>query len=418
VTDSATQSTPISADPALVKVDRRAITLLAFGHLADDVNQSFLPALLPLLVLERHLTYQAAATLVLAQAISSSVVQPAIGFIADKYPMPWIAGLGMLLAGLGIAGIGFMPTYALIFVCALISGLGVAMFHPEAARFANLVSGTRKASGMRWFAVGGNLGFAIGPVFASVALATYGITGTFLAAIPVAIMSTLLLRETSRLREFLPKFSKAKSVTRLPDDWSGFLRLTGFITVRSTVYIGMVSFIPLYFVGVVHTSPWLANVVLTTFLLAVIVGTLTGGSLADTYGRRRVINVSMLATLVFGLLFTETTNGPGLASLIAAFVFAIVLGVSVGGSQAATIVLGQEYLPNRLGVASGVTLGLGVSVGGMFTPVLGTIADHQGLHAALLAISALTATAMLIGFTMPNPEKRRALLLSRGAASA
>jgi FSR family fosmidomycin resistance protein-like MFS transporter len=416
VTDSATQSIPISADPPIVKIDRRAISLLALGHLADDVNQSFLPALLPLLVLERHLTYQAAATLVLAQAISSSVVQPAIGFIADKYPMPWIAGLGLLLAGGGIAGIGFMPSYALIFVCALISGLGVAMFHPEAARFANLAAGSRKASGMRWFAVGGNLGFATGPIFATVALASYGITGTFLAAIPVAIMSTLLLRETSRLRTFLPKRSMAKNVTRLPDDWSGFLRLTAFITVRSTVYIGLVSFIPLYFVGIVHTSPWIANMVLTTFLLAGIAGTLTGGSLADTYGRRVVIHVSMFATLVFALLFAQTTNAPGLGSLVAGFVIAIALGIAVGGSQAATIVLGQEYLPNRLGVASGVTLGLGVSVGGMFTPVLGTIADHYGLHASLLAIGALAAAAMLIGFTMPNPTKRRALLLSRGTA--
>jgi FSR family fosmidomycin resistance protein-like MFS transporter len=416
VTDFATQSTLISADPPIVKIDRRAISLLALGHLADDVNQSFLPALLPLLVLERHLTYQAAATLVLAQAISSSVVQPAIGFIADKHPMPWIAGLGLLLAGLGIAGIGFMPSYSLIFVCALISGLGVAMFHPEAARFANLAAGSRKASGMRWFAVGGNLGFAIGPIFASVALATYGITGTFLAAIPVAIMSTLLLSQTAHLRTFLPKVSKARNLTLMPDDWSGFLRLTAFIMVRSTLYIGLVSFIPLYFVGVVHTSPWIANMVLTTFLLTGIIGTITGGSLADTYGRRIVINVSMLASLVCVLLFAETTNAASVTSIIAGFVVAIALGIAVGGSQAATIVLGQEYLPNRLGVASGVTLGLGVSIGGMFTPVLGTIADHYGLHAAILSIGALTAIALIIGLFMPNPAKRRALLLSRRAA--
>jgi FSR family fosmidomycin resistance protein-like MFS transporter len=417
VTASATQSTPISADLSIVKIDRRAISLLALGHLADDVNQSFLPALLPLLVLERHLTYQAAATLVLAQAISSSVVQPAIGFIADKHPMPWIAGLGLLLAGFGIAGIGFMPTYALIFVCALISGLGVAMFHPEAARFANLAAGSRKASGMRWFAVGGNLGFAIGPIFATVALATYGITGTVLAAIPVAIMSLLLLRETTRLRTFLPTVSKAKNVTLLPDDWSGFLRLTAFIMVRSTLYIGLVSFIPLYFVGVVHTSPWIANMVLTTFLLTGIAGTLAGGSLADTYGRRIVINLSMVAALVCVFVFAETTNSASVTSVIAGFVFSIALGISVMGSQAATIVLGQEYLPNRLGVASGVTLGLGVSVGGMFTPVLGRIADHYGLHAAILSIGGLTALALIIGLFMPNPMKRRALLISRREAT-
>jgi MFS transporter, FSR family, fosmidomycin resistance protein len=368
------------------------------------------------LVLERHLSYQAAATLVLAQAMSSSVVQPAIGFIADKYPMPWIAGLGLLLAGGGIAGIGFVPSYTLIFVCAMISGLGVAMFHPEAARFANLVAGSRKASGMRWFAVGGNLGFAVGPIFATVALASYGISGTFLAAFPVAVMAVLLLRETPRLRTFLPRHSTEKAHVPLPDDWSGFVRLTAFTTVRSTSYIGLVAFIPLYFVNVVHAAPWIGNMVLTTFLVAGIAGTIAGGSFADTYGRRRVILVSMAASLVAVILFAQTTNGPGLGSIVAGFVFAIALGIALSGSQAAMIVLGQEYLPNRLGVASGVTLGLGVSVGGMFTPVLGTIADHWGLHASLLTIAALSALALALGFTMPNPARRRALLLGRAAS--
>ena len=408
----------MGADPPVVKVDRRAISLLAFGHLADDVNQSFLPAMLPLLVMQRHLTYQAAASLVLAQAISSSVVQPAIGFIADKYPMPWIAGLGLLLAGFGIAGIGFMPSYALIFVCALISGLGVAMFHPEAARFANLVAGSRKSSGMRWFAVGGNLGFALGPIFATVAIASYGMAGTFLAAVPVTVMAGLLLRETSRFRTFLPKQSTLHAHVPLPDDWSAFARLTALITVRSTAYIGLVSFIPLYLVGIVHAAPWLANMVLTTFLLAGIVGTIIGGSLADTYGRRKVIQVSMIASFLCMLLFAGATNAPGNVALIAAFVCAIPLGFVVLGSQAASIVLGQEYLPNRLGVASGVTLGLGVSVGGMFTPILGHIADLRGLHASLLAIAAVTALAVVVAFTLPSPEKRRAKLLLGKTVSA
>jgi FSR family fosmidomycin resistance protein-like MFS transporter len=416
VTDSATLSTPISADPPVVKMDRRAIGLLALGHFADDINQSFLPGLLPLLVVSRHLTYQAAGTLVLAQAISSSFVQPLIGYIADKKPMPWLAGLGLLLAGLGVAGIGFMPSYGLIFVCALISGLGVAMFHPEAARFANLAAGSRKASGMRWFAVGGNIGFAAGPAFAAVALAAYGITGTFLAAIPVAIMSVVLLRETSRMHTFVPKRVPKGSALHIPDDWSGFARLTAFLTVRSTVYLGLVSFIPLYFVGVVHASHSVANMISTTFLFCGIAGTIAGGSLADTYGRRVVIWVAMGASLVFLVLFAQSTNFVGGLAVIIGFVLAVPLGIAVSGSQAATIILGQEYLPNRLGIASGITLGVGVSIGGMFTPVLGRIADGYGLHAALITIAALAALSLLLGFTLPDPAKRRAMLAASAAA--
>jgi FSR family fosmidomycin resistance protein-like MFS transporter len=398
-------------------MDRRAISLLALAHITDDVNQSFLPALLPLLVAERHLTYAAAATLVLGQAMSSSVVQPAIGYLADKRPMPWLVGLGLILAGGGIAGIGFMPSYALIFACALISGLGVAMFHPEAARFANLAAGSRKASGMRWFAVGGNIGFATGPLFATVALAAYGITGTIVAALPVAVMAVLLLRETRRFHTLLPKQISAKAKAAAPDDWSGFLRLGAYITVRSMAYIGLVSFIPLYFVHVVGVSPWLANLVLTAYLIAGIGGTIVGGALADRHGRREVIFASMGLSFVMVLAFATFTNGASLAAIVAGFILAPLLGVVMNGAQAASIVLAQEYLPNRLGMASGLTLGLAVSIGGMFTPVLGTIGDHWGLHASLLAIGALTALSLALALTMPNPAQRRALLVSRRAAA-
>ncbi len=201
----------------------------------------------------------------------------------------------------------------------------------------------------------------------------------------------------------------------LPDDWSAFGRLTAFITVRSTVYIGMVSFIPLYFTGVVHASPWIANLILTTFLLAGIAGTIIGGSMADTFGRRAVIIVAIAAALVFIILFAEITNAPTFFSIVAGFVVAVPLGFMALGSQAASIVLGQEYLPNRLGVASGVTLGLGVSIGGMFTPVLGRIADVWGLHASLLTIAGLTALTLVIACTLPDPEARRAKLLARSA---
>ena len=380
----------------------RAIALLGIGHISDDLNQSFLPALLPLLVAQRHLTFEAAAALVFAQAVSSSFVQPLIGYLADTRPMPWLAGVGLLLAGGGIAAIGFVQTYALIFTCALISGLGVAMFHPEAARFANLASGTKKASGMRWFAVGGNVGFSIGPAVATVALAAYGITGTFVVAIPVAIMGTLLVREAPRFRTFLPRIARgATALVAVRDDWSAFGRLTAFVMLRSTAYLGLVSFIPLYFVHVVHASPAVGNLVLTTFLLAGIGGTIVGGPLADRHGTRSVIFVSVALTLVLVTLFALTTNGAGTAALIAGFAFAAGLGFFMAGSQAPTIVLAQSYLPNRIGMASGVTLGLAVSVGGMFSPVLGAIGDRWGLHATMLAIVGLTALSLIVGLTMP-----------------
>ena len=121
----------------------------------------------------------------------------------------------------------------------------------------------------------------------------------------------------------------------------------------------------------------------------------------------------MAGSLVFMVLFAQLTNHVGTAAIVWGFIIAIPLGIMCSGSQAATIVLGQEYLPNRLGIASGITLGVGVSIGGMFTPVLGHIADRYGLHASFIAIAILTAASLLLSFTLPDPAKRRALLTAR-----
>jgi FSR family fosmidomycin resistance protein-like MFS transporter len=393
-------------------MDRRSVALLAVGHFTDDINQSFLPALLPMLVAVQHLSYAVAATLVLAQAISSSVVQPLIGYMADKRPLPWIAGLGLLFAGGGIAAIGFMPSYPLLFLCALLSGLGVAMWHPEAARFTNLASGPKKASGMRWFAVGGNIGFAVGPAFATLALYLAGLRGTWLAAIPVLIMGTLILRDVPRLHLLLPKTAGVKAASQLPDDWAAFGRLTVFASVRSMSYIGLISFTPLYFVHVVQTSPLVANMVLTAFLIAGVAGTLIGAPFADRYGRLIVIWISNGTSVLFALLLALFVTAPGPLSLALGFAFAFLLGGALTSGAAALIVLGQDYLPNRMGTASGVTLGIAVSVGGIFSPVLGIIGDRWGLHTSLVAIVALLTLSFILGFWMPAPAARREKLLS------
>src|SRR5579875_614513 len=120
----------------MARLDVRSMALLATAHLADDVNQTFIPALLPYLIFQRHLTHQTASTLVLCQAVSSSVVQPAIGHLADRRSMPWLIAVGLLLAGGGVALLGILPSMPLLFLAALISGVGAASFHPEAARFA------------------------------------------------------------------------------------------------------------------------------------------------------------------------------------------------------------------------------------------------------------------------------------------
>ena len=377
------------------------MALLATAHVADDCNQSFIPALLPYLIVAHGITHTQAGSIVLAQAISSSVVQPMIGHIADRRSMPWLIALGLLLAGGGVALVGFVQTLPLLWAGALISGFGVAMFHPEAARFANYVAGSRKATGMRWFAAGGNVGFAVGPIFATAAIAAWGLHGTLAASVPVAIVGAIVLFELRRLRTFVPAHAASRS-GQGNDDWSAFAKLSAFVTVRAMAYFGFVAFVPLYVVEVLHASPAVGDGLLTAFLAAGVLGTLSGGPIADRFGRRTVLVWSTGLAAVMTAIFVATTHN---GNLLLAIPLLVVTGFVFVASQSAFVVLGQEYLPNRMGLASGVTLGLAVSLGGAFSPVMGVIADAHGVAASILAAGGLSIIGAAIAFTLPAENR-------------
>jgi FSR family fosmidomycin resistance protein-like MFS transporter len=381
------------------ELDGRGMTVLALAHLFDDVNQSALPALLPFLIAERGFSYTTAASLILFASISSSVVQPAIGALADRRSMPWLIALGLFLAGGGLALAGAMPSYRLIVACVLVSGLGIAIFHPEAARFANFVAGRQKATGMRWFSVGGNLGFALGPLLLTPLVLLFGLRGTLVLFVPVAIMAVFVLRELPRLHTFVPP--KHSAVAGLgADRWGPFALLTGAVVVRSTAYIGMVAFVPLYFIGVLHASPSTGNAALTIFLVAGAAGTVYGGRLADRVGRKRTFVLATFAAVpLLGVFLAVTARFPNIPLAVALL---SLVGFAVVASQTAFVVLGQEYLPRHIGIASGVTLGLAISLGGVGTPILGHIADTHGLPAALEAIVGLLFIAACIALTLPG----------------
>jgi FSR family fosmidomycin resistance protein-like MFS transporter len=388
----------------VTRLDVRSMTLLAIAHVADDVNQSFIPALLPFLILWRGISHTEAGTLVLAQAIASSVVQPAIGHLADRKSMPWLIAVGLMMAGFGVAIIGVMPTLPMMLLGALLSGLGVAVFHPEAARFANYVAGAKKASGMRWFAAGGNVGFALGPLFATAVVAVWKLPGTLAAAVPVLIIGTAMLLEQRRLRAFVPAHATSRK-GQGTDDWVSFGKLSAFVTARAMAYFGFIAFIPLYVVEVLHGSPALGDVLLTAFLLAGVCGTLAGGPIADRVGRRPVLIWSTALGALLAVVLVATTHE---GNLLLAIPFLIGTGFVFVASQSAYVVLGQEYLPNRLGLASGVTLGLAVSLGGALSPVLGAIADAHGVGTTILCAGGLSIVASAVAMTLPGERRASA----------
>jgi len=375
---------------------------LSAGHLFTDVNQGAVAALVPFLVAERALSLATAGSLVLAATLSSSIVQPLFGHFSDRRPLPVLMPLGVTLGGLGIALVGVAPSYPLILLCVVLSGLGVAAFHPESARFANYVSGSRRARGMSFFSVGGNAGFALGPVITTPLVLSFGLPGTLFLVLPASLMGLALLHELPRLLTFQPKAEEeavGRKGAKAPEHWGPFARMIGAVTVRSFVYFGLVTFVSSYYIQVLGSSTLLANSALSVMLFAGGVGTLVGGPLADRIGRRAVLAVSML--LLSPLIYAFTLSGPLLGMILLALI-----GAATIGTFGVTVVMGQEYLPGRIGAAAGVTMGLSIGLGGIGAPIFGALADNQGLPTTMLAISALPLIGLLLALSLPRSPAR------------
>ncbi len=385
------------SETARKDVDRRAMAVLSAGHLFTDVNQGAVAALLPFLISERGLSLAAAGALILASTISSSLVQPLFGIFSDNRPIPALMPLGVLLAGLGMALAGVAPGYPVIFLCVVVSGIGVAAFHPEAARFANYVSGSRRARGMSFFSVGGNAGFAIGPVLATPLVLIFGLPGTLFLALPAAVMAAVLFYEMPRMLSFKPEEveREGEEPVAAPEHWGPFVRMIGVVAVRSFVYFGLVAFVASYYERVLDVSPALGNAALTVMLASGAVGTLVMGPLADRFGRRTIVGISML--LLPPLIYGFTLSGPFVGMVLLALV-----GAATVGTFGITVVMGQEYLPGRIGLAAGITMGLSIGLGGVGAPVLGFLADRAGLPVTMLVIAGLPVLGLLLTLTLPR----------------
>jgi MFS transporter, FSR family, fosmidomycin resistance protein len=395
-------------------VNRRAMAVLSCGHMFTDVSQGSIPALLPFLIAQDHLNYAAASALVLAATVSSSIIQPLFGHVSDRISLPWLMPLGPFLGGLGVALAGLAPTYPLTFAAVVVSGMGVAAFHPEGSRFANYVSGAKRASGMSLFSVGGNLGFALGPVLVTPLMLVFGLHGTVFILIPLWAMALILIRELPELKTFRTDISGGRVQTgQHEEEWRAFALLGGVIAVRSFVYFGLVTFLPLYFIHVLGTGKALGNTALSAMLLGGAAGTLIGGPLADRFGRRAVLVGSML--LLPPLLGLFLISGPGLAVFLAAVIGAVTIA-----TFAVTIVMGQEYLPGRLGVAAGVTIGLSIGLGGVGAPLLGLLADAHGLTSVFVTIALLPFVALALTLLLPKstPAHRQETSSSRARLGA
>lgn len=383
----------MTSDPT--RSARRGSGLLAYSHVTVDFSQGAIAALVPFLVLDRGWSYAAAAGIVLAFSLVSSIVQPVFGVLGDKWRLRWLVPVSIFLAGAGIAAIGVFGSFWVTVVVAAVSGVGVAAFHPAGAGRAREISGGDHVM-MSWFSLGGNIGFALAPLAVAASIGVFGLKASPLLMIP-AVTGVLAVVMIGRVQSPADCAVNEARTAVGRDDWSSFARMSMAIICRSIVFVGMGSFIVLFMHQYRGVDGGLASASLFVFYLGGAFGTAIGGHLARRWPRTTILRWSYLLAVpvIAGMLLV-----PGPLAWLFVAPASIVLYVPFS----LHVTLGQDYLPQHMGTASGITLGLAVSVGGVASPVIGALADRIGLEYALFPLIVLPAVAFLVQLGMKDPH--------------
>ncbi|HEX4225194.1 MAG TPA: MFS transporter, partial [Pseudonocardiaceae bacterium] len=323
----------------------------AGAHAVDDFYQGIVPAAVPYFVLERHFDYVAASGLAMAATLGSAVPQLLVGVLADRYRLRWMSPVGVSLAGIGAGLAGLVPAYPAIFLLLLLSGFGVAMFHPPAGRDARRAAGN-SATAMSYFAAGGSVGFFVAPAIATPALQALGLGATAMFIPPAVLMGVVLGRHQMRASA---RGRSAHSVAGGVDRPGLFAGLTCVEVIRSSVSFGVNTFVSLYWITHLGASSVLGGTALALELGGGVLGTLIGGRIGDRIGLVRTVQLgnALLVPAIVGLLACDNKY--------AALPLIMIVGLVGNVPFAVLVKLGQDYLPSRPGTAAGVTLGLAVS---------------------------------------------------------
>jgi FSR family fosmidomycin resistance protein-like MFS transporter len=376
------------------EIDSRAMVTLSSGHLAVDFASGAVPALLPFLATEFDLSYTATAVMMLSALVSSSLVQPAFGLWSDRRGATWLLPAGVAVSAVGVGAAAVAPAYGLVLLALFLAGLGVAAYHPEGAKFAAFASGRHRASGMSYFNIGGNAGYALGPIVVTPLVVWLGLRGGTIAMLPVLAMAFVLLRALPDLRRIVPESTEHRHGTG-EDDVRAMALLSVVIGLRSVAWFGLLTFVPLWVVANGGTEGE-GGRTLSLMLVSGAVGTLVLGPVADRVGLRRTLLVTQAAIPLLIVAFVAVGGVAGTAALM-------LVGPCVVGTFGVTMVLSQLYLPRHVGVASGLSVGLAMGLGGVAAVALGAVADAVDLQTALYVGAVAPALGCIACVMLPRP---------------
>ena len=374
------------------------LVTLMLGHLTVDSYVGIIPVLYPVLIGRFHLSLATVGLVSLAYAGTAAISQPLFGVIADRYGTR-LTGLALGWTALTFALVGFVPTFPLLLVLACASGLGSGAFHPFGALdVRGLLPAWRRSFGMSIYVTAGTVGVAIGPLIGIGVLALFGIRGTGLLLIPgITTGAYLLWRVREKVRPAAGAGARTVAAVSRPVPVFALAMVIGVMMSRSWTVNVFQSFTPTWYRQLGY-GPEFYGPLVTVLVLASAAGTVGCGSLADRYGRRTVI----LATLVLSIpaIFLYTLfPGPW------AFVTGILIGFLAASTAPLMLLMAQQLMASRAGLASGLVMGLGFVTGGIGIPINGAIADRIGLQESLMTHVILVLVTIVIAWYLPRERE-------------
>ncbi|HLJ84685.1 MAG TPA: MFS transporter [Candidatus Eremiobacteraceae bacterium] len=380
---------------------RRALSLLSFGHLTVDVTAGALTAMLPYLQSEFALSYVLLATISTTYQVTSSIAQPIFGIVSDRGAKRYLVPMGVLLAAGGFAMLGKAPTYGLVLAAVALTGIGSAIFHPEATKSARFVSGTARATGMSYFSIGGNIGVALGPLVVTAIVAWAGTGGTWIYIVPGVVATGLVLLAGPAIGRAESAHAAAAPPGRIRSDRRPMALLIAVVALRSMIYSGVLVFVPLYAVHVLHRPTSFTGPLLFAILASGALSTIVGGAIADRVGNKR----TMLTSLAFvPLLLATYIISPGAMGVTAL----ALAGACIISTTSISVVMAQDFMPGRLALAASLVIGFTSGLGGLGVALLGGLADLAGLRIVLWVLVGIAVAGTVLTAFLPAGAARRA----------
>jgi len=379
---------------------------VSFCHLLNDMMQALLPAIYPTLKTAFHLNFAQIGLVTLTFQLTASLLQPVVGFYADRRPMPYSLAIGMIFTLVGLVVLSVAQSYGVLIVAAALVGLGSSTFHPESSRVARMASGGRHGLAQSLFQVGGNIGSALGPLTAAVVVLRWGQKSiawySLLALLAIFVLWNVgVWYKTHGLTRMKTAERHQEGVGDLPPRTIAFAIAILLVLIFSKyIYLSSItSYYTFYLIRTFHLSIENAQLHLFAFLAAVAAGTLLGGPLGDRFGRKYVIWFSILGALPFTLLLPH-------ANLFWTGILSVAIGMVISSAFAAIVVYGQELLPGKVGLVAGLFFGFSFGMGGIGAAVLGKVADMTDIGFVYLICSFLPLLGLFAAF-LPNIETER-----------